>query len=436
MGPDTQAERRVYQVAEINRLASAVIENEFGYLWVEGELSGVTHARSGHLYFSLKDEKAVLHAAFFRGSQRGLAFEPRDGLKVQAYGQLTIYEARGNYQMVVRQLEEAGKGSLQEAFEKLKKKLAAEGLFAEERKRPIPLLPQHVGIVTSPTGAAIRDMLQVVARRFPNLHIVLAPTKVQGGGAAEEIAEGIRGLNEFGGIDVIILGRGGGSLEDLWAFNEEIVARAIAASGVPVISAVGHETDFTIADFVADLRAPTPSAAAELVVGRKEAFEEQLSNTAHRLARGLQTSLLELKNRLLAVSRSYVFREPHNLVKQHREIMEGLRRRMVHSTTAVMQRRQQRLDEAALRLGHRLEAAVATRKQDLRRVAAQVHALSPIAILDRGFSITRSASGHVVRSAEEVEIGDALETLLAHDRILSHVSEKQPGVRHGRREKE
>jgi exodeoxyribonuclease VII large subunit len=423
--------RTIYSVGEINRLAGHTLETEFGDVWIEGELSRVTRSQPGHIYFTLKDDTAVLNAAFFRGSQRGLTFDLKDGLKVRAYGRLTIYGPRGNYQIVIQKVEEAGQGSLQEAFEKLKKQLAAEGLFDEERKKPLPLLPRHVGIVTSPTGAALRDILQVLARRFPNLHVVIAPAQVQGAGAAEQIAEGIRQLHQLGSLDVIIVGRGGGSIEDLWAFNEEAVARAIAASTLPVISAVGHEIDFTISDFVADVRAPTPSAAAEIVVGRKEAFEERVRDLGRQLGRSLQAAALELKHRLTAAAESYVFREPRNLVRRYTERIDVLHERMRQRAQTTLQQGQQRVDEAGLRLAHRVETNSAAQRQRLRRLEAQLAALSPHAVLTRGFSITRTADGRVVRTAEEVSEGDTVETLLGEGRIASRVTKTTKGEPHG-----
>ena len=263
---DFQPQRKIYSVSELSQQIRNLLEKEFPDVWVVGEVSNFRAASSGHLYFTLKDESAQIRAVCFRNQARYLKFRPQDGISVIARGHLSVYETRGEYQLYIEYLEPAGLGALQLAFEQLKQKLAAEGLFDPGRKKPLPLLPRTVGVVTSPTGAVIRDILRVLRRRFRNMNVMLGPVKVQGEGAAEEIVEGIKTLNRQTGVDVIIVARGGGSLEDLWAFNEEIVARAIAASKIPIISAVGHETDFTIADFVADLRAPTPSAAAALVV--------------------------------------------------------------------------------------------------------------------------------------------------------------------------
>ena len=414
--------RKIYQVSELARLVKAALENEFGSVWVEGEVSNMRRPTSGHLYFTLKDAEAQLAAVLFRGSQLGLRLELRDGLKVRAYGQLTAYEKTGQCQIVVRRVEEAGKGSLQEQFEALKRKLEAEGLFKPDRKKPLPLLPQHVGIVTSPSGAAIRDMLQILNRRFPNLHILIAPVRVQGEGAAQEVAAAIDLLNTRGGLDVLIVGRGGGSLEDLWCFNEEAVARAIARSRIPVISAVGHEIDFTISDFVADLRAPTPSAAAELLVGNKEAFEEQLRQSGARLARALKTQTLELRNRLTTVAGSYVFREPQNLIRRLRDRLETLRTAMANELRSAAQQRSQQVDELGLRMAHRLELWRSARTQDVRRLEAHLHALSPLAVLERGFSLTRTIEGKIIRDMAEAPIGTKLETRLARGTLESEVT--------------
>lgn len=430
--PNTEhAGRRIYRVSELTRLIRVALENEFGSVWVEGELSNVHVHSSGHLYFTLKDESAQIQAALFRGSRGAVRFELRDGQKARVFGEITAYEARSQYQIIVKQVEEAGKGSLQEAFEKLKKKLAAEGLFDEARKKRLPMLPRRIGIVTSPTGAAIQDMLNILGRRFPNLYLLVAPVKVQGEGAAAEIAGALDLLNARGGLDVLIVGRGGGSLEDLWAFNEEVVARAIARSAIPVISAVGHETDFTISDFVADLRAPTPSAAAELVVRPKAEFERTLAQLAGRLARGLRQRALELKNRLLKVERSDVFREPRTLVKQYRERIGALRAGLGREVRHLLQRRQQRLDDLGLRFRKQAVVWRDARWQDIRRLAASLKALSPDAVLERGFSITRRADGHILRDAGEAAAGERISTKL-HRGILE--SEVVKGGAHGGKE--
>jgi exonuclease VII large subunit len=634
--------RKIYSVAELNRAARFTLENGIGEVWVEGEISRMTHQSSGHWYFTLKDEAAAVSCAMFKQNNASVVFAPKDGLKVRVLAQASLYEPRGSYQLIIRKMEEAGNGSLQEQFEKLKAKLAAEGLFDESLKKPLPLLPQKIGVVTSPTGAAVRDIIHVLTRRFPNIGILLAPVTVQGDGAARSIAAAIEYLNaynekvgqasslsienekfftpwlpvdieqrhlphwtqdnaayfvtfrladslphemlqrwqqerihwlkshaepyskdelteyselfserinqwldagsgscllaekqnasiveaalqHFDGdryrlgsyvimanhvhvlvsplpgndlvdifhswksftankineqerrtgalwqdesydhivrspeqmafynnyiqknieqsngialaridrleacptllpIDLMIVGRGGGSIEDLWAFNEEIVARAIAASRIPVISAVGHEIDFTISDFVADVRAPTPSAAAELAVPVKAELETQIIRLAARLGGSLQ-----------------------NQVHILRERIPGFRQTMLQTLRASLQQRQQRVDESALRLTHelknavsvqrqrlpglqqtmthRLESAVAERKQNLRRLEVQLRALSPLAVLDRGYSLTQTADGVVVRDAAAVKTGDRLKTRFAKGTIISEVKE-------------
>ena len=423
---NSPAKPEVFSVTSITRRIRFLLEEEIGSVWVEGEISNFTRATSGHMYFSLKDEGAQIKAAFFRGSQSGLNIVPANGMQVRIQGEVTLYEKTGSCQIIVRRMEAAGTGSLQEAFEKLKAKLEAEGLFAPERKRPLPMLPRHIGIVTSPTGAAIRDMLNVLGRRFPNLHIVIAPVRVQGEGSAAEIAAAIGDLNRLGYIDVIIAGRGGGSIEDLWAFNEEIVARAIAASAIPVISAVGHETDFTIADFTADLRAPTPSAAAELAIDSKEKFEDLLAQRRRQLARALETRFLKLKQRLVRAEHSYVFREPRNLVKNYvlriQHLDQSLRQRLLRAS----QIRHQRTDALGMRLGHLAQTAFRAGRQRVRQIDAQLRALNPHAVLERGYSVTRGADGAIVKDSRRVKKGEPMVTQLARGRVESTVTGTQP----------
>src|SRR5216117_594612 len=292
------AERTVLSVSQLTDQLRGVVEEKFPAVWVEGEISNFRLYTSGHAYFTLKDENAQLRAVLFRTRMRRLRFEPGDGQHVLAFGSLEVYAQRGEYQLVVELLEPRGLGALQLAFEQLKQRLGPEGLFDQARKRSLPRFPRKIGVATSPIGAVIRDILRVIGRRFAGLHIVIAPCRVQGDGAGEEIGQAIADLNRLGDVDVIIAGRGGGSLEDLWAFNEEVVARAIAGSKIPVISAVGHEVDFTIADFVADLRAPTPSAAAELVVREKQAVVDTLAELTERLERAAARPLRDLERRV------------------------------------------------------------------------------------------------------------------------------------------
>jgi exodeoxyribonuclease VII large subunit len=292
------AERRVYTVSELTASIKTTLEEGFPMMWVEGEISNLRTPGSGHAYFTLKDEGAQISAVLFRGRGRRVRFELEDGMQVLAFGGLDVYAARGQYQLVVEMMEPKGLGALQLAFEQLKRKLEAEGLFEEARKRPLPAFPRVIGIVTSPTGAAIRDMLNIIGRRFADLHILITPVRVQGDEAPGEIVQALVHLQEIANLDVIIVGRGGGSIEDLWAFNDERVARALAACRVPVISAVGHETDFTIADFVADLRAPTPSGAAELVVREKLAVMETLADLYARLKQAMTAEVSARRERV------------------------------------------------------------------------------------------------------------------------------------------
>ncbi len=431
MSPAPSPTRKVYGVGELTHKIKSILEEGIGSVWLEGEISNLSRPASGHLYFTLKDDRAQIRAALFRGRQRDMPFDPADGLKVRVYGQITVYERSGQYQVIVQTIEEAGKGSLQAAFEALKKKLEAEGLFDPARKRPLPRLPQCIGIVTSPTGAAIRDMLNILLRRFPNLHIVIAPVRVQGEGAADEIAEAIDRFNAWGNADVLIVGRGGGSLEDLWAFNEEVVARAVARSKRPVISAVGHEIDFSICDFAADLRAPTPSAAAELVIGRKQDFEEQLAHTARRLARALDGFRLTLKNRFLTCSRSWVFREPDNLVRQYRQRIESLKRDMANALRGAARERQQRIDEAGVAAKHLIQVRRQEARNRVDRLASQLRLLGPHAVLERGYSITRAADGAILRDAAQIPEGERINTLLAQGTVESIVDRITTEKHHG-----
>ena len=290
--------RRIYSISDLNAEVRELFDLKFPDIWVTGEVSNLRVAGSGHLYFTLKDETSQLRAVCFRNQARYLKFKPQDGMAVVARGRLSVYEVRGEYQLYVEFLEPAGVGALQLAFEELKQKLAAEGLFDAARKKALPILPKVIGVVTSPTGAVIQDILRVLHRRFPNINVMIYPVKVQGEGSAGEIAQGIEYFNRENSADVVIIARGGGSIEDLWAFNEEVVARAIAASQIPVISAVGHETDFTIADFVADLRAPTPSAAAELVVHRKEDFVGEIEGHFRQMAQLMRLRISEARQGL------------------------------------------------------------------------------------------------------------------------------------------
>ena len=316
--------KHVWRVSELTLRLCDVLEAEFPDVWVEGEISNFRAAQSGHLYFTLKDEKAQIRCVCFRDQVRGLRFRPEDGLKVTVRGGISVYESRGEYQIYVSHVEPVGLGALQLAFEQLKKRLEAGGLFDAERKKALPALPRRIGIVSSPQGAAIRDIVRVLRRRFPNLHVILFPVKVQGDGAAGEIVRAIRHFNRAEMVDVMIVARGGGSLEDLWAFNEEIVARAIAASEIPIITGIGHETDTTIADFAADLRAPTPSAAAEVVVRTRAEFEKHIADCTRQLVHHVRYLFLERRHALRDLATHRAFRRPGEIVRRHRQRVDEL----------------------------------------------------------------------------------------------------------------
>jgi len=412
-----EPERPPWTVTELTRRIKGALESGFPSVYLEGEISNLSRPASGHCYFTLKDEGAQIGAVIWRSDLLRIACTPCEGMRVRVRGRVTVYEKRGSYQLTVSTLEEAGEGALFQQFEKLKRKLEAEGLFDSERKRPLPLLPRHIGVVTSPTGAAIQDILKVLRRRFPNLHVVIAPARVQGVGAAAEIAAAIDELNAHGGLEVLIVGRGGGSLEELWCFNEEIVARAIARSKIPVISAVGHETDFTISDFVADLRAPTPSAAAELVVGRKEDFVANLDQDRRRLEAGIRIRVEHYRRRVEICRRGSVFKEPAHLIRVLRERLGRHRQVLRHALEGAWRERQQRMDELGQRALRALQDRRIGARRDLERLTVQLRVLNPLNVLERGYSLTQRTDGRVVRNAAEVDPGEILRTRLARGSI-------------------
>jgi len=390
--PAADAAPRVLRVAELVGALRALVEDVVGRVWVVGEISNLRRAASGHLYFTLKDDEAQLRAVLFRAAAERLAFEPADGLEVLAFAEATVYGARGDLQLLVRQLEPRGQGALQLAFEQLRARLEAEGLFAEARKRALPRLPRRVGIVTSLHGAAVRDVIEVTGRRWPSVPLLVADARVQGAGAEYEIVEALQLLATRPDVDVILLVRGGGSLEDLWPFNTETVARALARCPVPVVSGVGHETDLTIADLVADARAPTPSAAAALVLPDRRAWLERLGRDQRRLRGALAGRLAHARARLEA-----------RLGALHRA-----------SPAARLAARRGRLARDASRLDAALRRRLARAAAQLSLAAGRLDSLSPLAVLGRGYAIARRADdGRIVRAAGEVAPGDALEVRLA-----------------------
>jgi exodeoxyribonuclease VII large subunit len=438
--------RRVFTVAELNTAIHGLLEREFADVWVTGEISGTRLAASGHYYFTLKEQDAQLRCVCFRQTARYLKFKPQDGVAVIARGRIDVYEVRGEYQLLVETLEPQGRGALQLAFEQLKKKLAAEGLFDQARKRAIPAFPRRIGIVTSPSGAAIRDLLNILERRFPGLHIRLFPAQVQGEGAVEDVCRGIEHFGASGWADVVIVGRGGGSLEDLWTFNEEAVARAIAACPVPVISAVGHETDVTIADFVADLRAPTPSAAAELVVGTRQHVVERIEIAEAKLRQGLRYRLADAMRKLhqrgIERATSLLSRRIGRGLQRVDELDYELRGRM--RSLLVLARAHwgeldARLKALDLRLRfaqtrRRLEAANRTSVETMRAslgrarrryepLAAELNQLSPLRVLDRGYAIVQDEQGRILKDAADAPPPSAIAVRLARGRLKARVTE-------------
>jgi len=438
-------------VWSLTRRIRDLLEMEFPDVWVVGQVSNLRRPASGHVFFSLKDEWASIRCVVWRSEADRLPAEMADGLEVEVWGRLSVYPAQGNYQIYATRVKARGVGRLEVAFRRLKERLQKEGLFDPARKRPLPPFPRRVGVATSATGAAVRDILQILGRRWPAARVVLAPCRVQGEGAAEEIAQAVADLGRAGRVDVIIVGRGGGSLEDLWPFNEEVVARAIYASPVPVVSAVGHETDFSISDFVADVRAPTPSAAAELVVPDRREVAAGLARTLGRMGRALGHRLDRLRDRLRLAEGSRAFRHPQDLVLARVQALEALAARLAERARGVVGEGRLRVERAAARLAehaprpkvrqaadrlrlaaHRLTAAGRTLLEHrwrarLERLARRLEDLSPRAVLARGYSLTVLArTGRVLRRAAEARTGDLLRTHLAEGELESRVTDAEP----------
>jgi exodeoxyribonuclease VII large subunit len=400
----------IYTVQEVtSRIRRILDEDEvLRDVYIKGELSNLSQPTSGHLYFTLKDEFSELQCVMFREHSRGLKFVPEDGMSVIVRGSISVYEKRGRYQLYVEEIQAAGLGTLYLAFEQLKKKLKEEGLFDAVYKKPIPGFPRRIGIITSSTGAAIRDMLKVTKKRFPHVHLLIAPVAVQGEGASEQIVHAIQVMNRYSAerekIDVLIVGRGGGSIEELWAFNEEPVARAIFSSEIPVISAVGHETDFTIADFVADKRAATPSEAAEYVVPDKREIERNLQSLELQLRQNVFKSIEYPRKRLESIEKSILFRKPTERINQYRQTVDELKRSMIAELTHL----------------------VTLQRKTVQALTGKLDALSPLAILDRGYSIcSKLPEGAIVRSVTDISVGDALKVLFKDGEAISEVKEKE-----------
>jgi exodeoxyribonuclease VII large subunit len=486
-------ERRVWKVSELNARIGELLEGTLPDIWLEGEVSNYRPAQSGHLYFTLKDAQSQIRCVCFRDQARGLKFRPQDGLSVTVRGALSVYEPRGEYQIYVSHIEPVGAGALQVAFEQLKKRLADEGLFDQSRKKPLPLLPRCIGVVTSPTGAAILDILRILKRRFPDAHVMLYPVQVQGDFAAREVVAALRYFNRVKSVEVIIVARGGGSLEDLWAFNEEILVRAIVASEIAVITGIGHESDFTIADFVADLRAPTPSAAAEIVVRSRQEFENHLSERSRRLVHQMRYHLSELRHRSRDLQTHRAFRQLELLLRRRRQQVDeftsilaiGLqakfvtsRQRLVQASTRVAsfdlrsrghiirrhierdrnalqsalnqvvtrKRRQftaarlqfaaldlrarvgrlrRTLDQRYTELQKRAARALVAKRRRLEAAALQLEERSPFQLLERGYAIAYDAEGKVLRSPDQVAVGEDISVRLARGELGATVRSKK-----------
>ena len=443
---DLSPQRRIFTVTELNGAIREVLDSEFNDIWVSGEISGLKLAASGHYYFTLKEREAQVRCVAFRSSHRYWRFKPRDGLAVLARGRVDVYEARGEYQLLVEMLEPQGLGALQLAFEQLKKKLAAEGLFDPARKRPLPRFPRRIGIVTSPRGAAIADLVHILTRRSPGIHVRLFPALVQGEGSVDDVCRGIEYFSRTKWPDLVIVGRGGGSLEDLWTFNEEAVARAIAACSVPVISAVGHETDVTIADFVADLRAPTPSAAAELAVPNREDLEARVSAARVKAGQALRYRLAMLERRLrqqgidraLSLLHRRLGRGLQRIDEQEYRLRERIRyaidarergrralqarleRFEVRPRLAANRRRMELADRRAI---DAIRMRLSRRRSRFEQLAAHLSQLSPLRILERGYAIVSNDSG-ILKDAALAPPGSSVHVRLAQGELAAKVEEQ------------
>ncbi len=440
-------ERKTWTVAELTVRIRDLLAVEFTDIRVEGEISNFKQAQSKHCYFTLKDAKAQIRCVCFQTHARLLKFRPEDGLHVTVRGSVSVYEARGEYQLYVEQIEPVGLGALQLAFEQLKNKLAAEGLFDESRKRPLPVLPQRIGIVTSPSSAALRDFLRILKKRFPGAHVVIYPVRVQGDDAKKDIVEALKYLNRKQLVDVIVLARGGGSIEDLWAFNEEIVARAISHCNIPIISGVGHETDFTIADFVADVRASTPSNAAEIVVRARQEFLTQIAVCQQQLVQNLRYRLLEWRGQLQELFALPGFRRLEDMLHQGQQQLDEISARMAeflhgrlrdarqrfliaHARIAAFDLRRRipplrlRFEQRDGDLRARMTRLLEAQRQRVERLMLQLDERSPLRTLERGYAIVTDAGGVTVRDAAQVAIGDEIGVQLHRGRLAAEVKKK------------
>lgn len=441
-------ERRVWKVRELVAAVRSHIEREYSDAWVEGEISNFRAPDSGHLYLTLKDGNAQIRAVMFRSSARLLRFRPADGLQVVIRGRITVYEERGELQISAEYIEPKGAGSLQLAFEQLKAKLEAEGLFAAERKKPIPALPSRIGVVTSAQAAALRDILNVLQRRHHSVNVLIYPAQVQGDAASYEVAAGVRFFNQHDKVDVIVIARGGGSAEDLASFNNEALARTVAASEIPVISAVGHETDFTIVDFVADLRAPTPSAAAELVIRSRQEIEDHVAALRERLSRAMRYRLLMGRQALTELAQHGAFARMMEVIRQRQQKLDDLTHRMELAERQVLQRAHRRWEMISAAVRHydlrlvlsgmrkELESGTVALVAIMRNVLLQqrvrserlhtaLESLSPLAILERGYALVFDSSGQLLKDIRGVNLGDEISARLAHGEVHATVTKKE-----------
>lgn len=441
--------QRIWRVADLVSAVRTTVERGYTDVWVEGEISNFRPAQSGHLYFTLKDGEAQIRIVMFRSQARLLRFRPENGMQIIARGRVTIYDARGELQLSAEFLEPVGAGALQLAFEQLKNKLAKEGLFDPSNRKPIPQLPRRIGIVTSPRGAALHDMLNILGRRHENVSILIYPAQVQGEAAPTEVASGVRYFNRSKNVDVIVIARGGGSIEDLAAFNDEGLARVIAASHVPIISAVGHETDFTICDFVADLRAPTPSAAAELVIESKHRLSEHLAHLQQRLGRATRYQLSVARNQLTELAHHGAFARIEDLLGRRGQRLDELAFRLASGFRGSLRDYQRRLEIAAARVRHfdfrrslaatraqlssekeslvrAMQVRVAEYRAQLNQIFGKLEALSPVRILDRGYALVFDAEGKLVKDAAQINAGQQIRAQLAKGSLTAEVKNTTP----------
>lgn len=400
-------EAKIYSVSRITKYIKNLFENDYNLqdIWILGEISNFKLHSSGHMYFVLKDQESQIKGVMFKGNNLSLRFMPQDGMKVKVRGDISVYEKRGEYQLYVKEIVEAGKGELYLAFERLKEKLKAEGLFSEEFKKKLPLIPKDIAVITSPTGAAIRDVITISLRRFPNLSILVVPSLVQGTLAAQEIAKKIDFLNKhFNNLDFIILSRGGGSLEELWAFNEEILARSIYNSKIPIVSAIGHETDFTISDFVADLRCPTPSAAAEMTIPDKSSLINNINLLNSKLNKAINRNLeLKVEN-INSINKSIQYQGPENKINQY----------------------YQYIDEFSVRIKLRIKHQIELYEEKIKKDKQRLDSLNPDAVIERGYSICRKIPGkEIIKRLNQVEIGNEIEVIISDGKMLGKVDKKE-----------